>query len=470
MVLADEHAVSGETIVHNLQAGVRWAGQLGQSPTVVFLAPSWGHVPQLPQLLRQAGAEHAFISNGPSAAEARTAFWWRAPNGSSVRAEHPPQPDLAYAGRPDDADQGSVDDPSDRATRLLEALDSRDQGCEPAAGPLLWLYPTDLSEPAGNSLNAQAESLVELMDAVNSRQDRYFLRVAPVQDYLEELTSSGLPSLSGELRPAPEGGGWAGLFSAMPELAASAAAAERALEHFAEPLCALWLDPGDWPEGELSLAWGHLVGNSDWRIRAPLSGSGVARLSLRPLLGEGYDHVAKLAGDAARRALSVASRAFSRPGPVAVNPTSRQRSGLVQLDATLATGLPWAQPLRRGNVLAWAHDVPGFGWAALAGSSGDELSAGIEPVRAQRHDLAGPSLDNGLVHLSVNAAEGTFAINGHWGLDNLVDRPLEAAPRLVPLPAGGRPHHPRRPRRQGRPRWQPRCKLWRRRTPGLGAS
>ena len=312
VVLADEHAVSGETIVHNLQAGVRWAGQLGQSPTVVFLAPSWGHVAQLPQLLRQAGAEHTFISNGPSAAEARTAFWWRAPNGSSVRAEHPPQPDLAYAGRPDDADQGSAHDPSDRATRLLEALDSRDQGCEPAAGPLLWLYPTDLSEPAGNSLNAQAESLVELMDAVNSRQDRYFLRVAPVQDYLEELTSSGLPSLSGELRPAPEGGGWAGLFSAMPELAASAAAAERALEHFAEPLCALWLDPGDWPEGELSLAWGHLVGNSDWRIRAPLSGSGVAGPSLPRRAGEGYDHVAKLAGDAARRALSVASRAFSR--------------------------------------------------------------------------------------------------------------------------------------------------------------
>jgi alpha-mannosidase len=433
VVLADEHAVSGETIVHNLQAGVRCAGQLGQNPMVVFLAPSWGHVPQLPQLLRQAGAEHALVSPGPSPAEARSAFWWRAPNGSSVRAEYPSHPDLARAGLPDRPDEATGHDPPSRATKLLEALDSREQGYDPPPGPLLWLYPTDLSEPARNSLNAQAESLAELMAAVNSRQDRYFLRVAPVQDYLQELASSGLPSLNGELRPAPAGNGWAGLFSASPELAASAAAAERALERFAEPLCALWLSPAEWPESELSLAWGELVRNSDWRIRAPTPGAGAPDPSRTRRAGEGYEHVAQLAGDAARRALWAATTAFSRPGPVAINPTARARSGLVQLGAAHAADLPWAQSLRGGEVLAWAHDVPAFGWAALRGSSGDPRRAGVEPVRAQSHDLAGPSLDNGLVHLAVSAAEGTFAINGQWGLDSLVDRSLEA-------PRSSRPH------------------------------
>jgi alpha-mannosidase len=60
-------------------------------------------------------------------------------------------------------------------------------------------------------------------------------------------------------------------------------------------------------------------------------------------------------------------------------------------------------------------DVPGFGWRALDAKAGGlttgEVVAGAE----------GRSLGNGLVEVSVDPADGTFAIDGHGGLGRLVD-------------------------------------------------
>ena len=48
----------------------------------------FGHVAQMPQLLRLAGFEHAVVWRGVPEAIDRTAFWWVAPDGSRVRAEY----------------------------------------------------------------------------------------------------------------------------------------------------------------------------------------------------------------------------------------------------------------------------------------------------------------------------------------------------------------------------------------------
>ncbi len=54
-VLMDEFCVSGETIVRNLQLGVARAAALGGAMPVGYLPDMFGHVAQMPQLLRQAG-------------------------------------------------------------------------------------------------------------------------------------------------------------------------------------------------------------------------------------------------------------------------------------------------------------------------------------------------------------------------------------------------------------------------------
>ena len=58
---------------------------------------------QMPQLLRQFGFEHAVVWRGVPAAVERSAFWWTAPDGSSVRAEYLPQGYGNGASVPDDA-------------------------------------------------------------------------------------------------------------------------------------------------------------------------------------------------------------------------------------------------------------------------------------------------------------------------------------------------------------------------------
>ena len=49
---------------------------------VGYLPDMFGHVAQMPQLLRQFGFDHAVVWRGVPAAVDRTAFWWAAPDGS----------------------------------------------------------------------------------------------------------------------------------------------------------------------------------------------------------------------------------------------------------------------------------------------------------------------------------------------------------------------------------------------------
>src|SRR3954466_12068697 len=83
-VLPDELLVSGETLVRNLQMGWAAAARFGEPMAVGYLPDSFGHTAQMPQLLAEAGIEHAVVWRGvPAAVGATTAFRWSAPDGST---------------------------------------------------------------------------------------------------------------------------------------------------------------------------------------------------------------------------------------------------------------------------------------------------------------------------------------------------------------------------------------------------
>src|SRR3954470_19227144 len=64
MVLMDEFMVSGETIVRDLQLGIARGTQLGGVMQVGYLPDMFGHIAQMPQLLRLAGLEHSVLWRG----------------------------------------------------------------------------------------------------------------------------------------------------------------------------------------------------------------------------------------------------------------------------------------------------------------------------------------------------------------------------------------------------------------------
>ena len=64
----DEFLVSGETIVRNLEYGQRRAAEFGGAMPVGYLPDMFGHVAQMPQILRQAGIDTAVVWRGVPAA------------------------------------------------------------------------------------------------------------------------------------------------------------------------------------------------------------------------------------------------------------------------------------------------------------------------------------------------------------------------------------------------------------------
>ena len=114
-ILMDEFLASGETIVRNLQMGLRRAAAFGGAMEVGYLPDMFGHIAQMPQILRQAGLTNAVVWRGVPSVVNRTGFVWEAPDGSAVRAEYLPDGYSNGAALPDDG-QALVD----RVTDLLE--------------------------------------------------------------------------------------------------------------------------------------------------------------------------------------------------------------------------------------------------------------------------------------------------------------------------------------------------------------
>src|ERR671924_1747116 len=77
--LPDEFLVSGETLIRNLQLGMATADRFGGAMTVGYLPDMFGHVAQMPQILRLFGFEHAVVWRGVPAAVDRSGVWGRAP-------------------------------------------------------------------------------------------------------------------------------------------------------------------------------------------------------------------------------------------------------------------------------------------------------------------------------------------------------------------------------------------------------
>ena len=63
-VLMDEFLVSGETIVRDLQLGLDRAARFGGAMSVGYLPDMFGHIAQMPQILRQFGFADAVVWRG----------------------------------------------------------------------------------------------------------------------------------------------------------------------------------------------------------------------------------------------------------------------------------------------------------------------------------------------------------------------------------------------------------------------
>ena len=312
-VLMDEFCVSAETIVRNLQKGLAAGARLGDPEGrawVGYLPDMFGHVAQMPQILRQAGLNDAVVWRGVPAAITNRAFGWVAPDGSRVRAEYLP---VGYAS-------GAVL-PKDSAG-LLRRMAAHEQEISAYLGPT-----GDLLLMNGGDHQRPQPWLPALLDTANREQDHFVFRQSSLAAFLAARTDEDLPTWTGELRSGARAPLLMGVLSNRVDVKQAAAAAEAALERWAEPLATLWLPASLWPDGALERAWTAMIDNSAHDSICACSADEVVRAVLHR-----YDSAAALAADVADSALAIAGVAIAGPGPLVVNSLPFERGGVIEVD------------------------------------------------------------------------------------------------------------------------------------------
>ncbi len=306
-ILMDEFLVSGETIVRDLQRGLVRGAAFGGVMEVGYLPDMFGHIAQMPQILKAAGFRHAVVWRGVPSVIHRTGFVWEAPDGSSVRAEYLPTGYGNGASIPDDA-KALVRRVADHEKEIGDFL----------IGGMLFMNGTDHQEPQPWLGRVVAEA--------NELQDDYVLEVTTLPDYLDSAPSEGLETWKGELRSGARANVLMGVASNRVDVKCAAARAERALERLAEPLCALYMAPDEFPDRLLDLAWREMVRNAAHDSSCACSVDEVVDAVLVR-----YAEAFRIADGLAGQALGAFTRSLAEAGPTVVNASARPRSGMVEV-------------------------------------------------------------------------------------------------------------------------------------------
>ncbi|HEY5153123.1 MAG TPA: hypothetical protein VIJ47_00205, partial [Acidimicrobiales bacterium] len=310
-ILMDEFLVSGETMIRDLQLGLERASAFGGAMAVGYLPDMFGHIAQMPQLLRQFGLDQAVVWRGVPAAMDRPAFWWEAPDGSQVRAQYLPEGYGNGAALPDDAKELVA-----MIRRFEETYGALAGGADD--GPLLWMNGTDHQVPRPWLGRVVAEA--------NAIQDDYRLRVASLPEYLAGAPVEGLAHVTGELRSGARANLLMGVASNRVDVHQASIVTERALERRAEPLSALWRPAPGWPAALLAEAWRLTILNSAHDSVCACSVDEVCDAVLHR-----YAEARQIADGLTDRAVAALGREVGGPRPLAVNASARARTGLVEI-------------------------------------------------------------------------------------------------------------------------------------------
>ncbi|MFP3905982.1 MAG: glycoside hydrolase family 38 C-terminal domain-containing protein [Acidimicrobiales bacterium] len=476
-ILMDEFLVSGETIVRNLEMGLDRAATFGGAMRVGYLPDMFGHIAQMPQILTQFGFSDAVVWRGVPAAIDQSPFWWRAPDGSMVKAEYLPRGYGNGARLPDDA--------KDLVERIREF--DRAQTRFVGDGPILWMNGTDHQVPAPHVGRLVAEA--------NDQQDEYELVVGSLPDHLALTSADGAPTWTGELRSGSRANLLMGVASNRTDVRQAAARAERWLERLAEPLATMAAVAGyEWPSTFLDLAWRNLVLDSAHDSVCACSIDEVCDAVLVR-----YAEAHRIAEAVTDQALAAVASSLAEPATIVVNTSGRTRSGLIELelpgngaddglqllserpeqelihtvprsdaptvverelhihlgvqgveidtsddasvDVTIhadpadrrqptfgwvvdelrsmvdhapeGTVRVWLRRPPTRHVLTRVSDVPGLGWSPWTPGPLD-----VTPVSVADD---GMGLTNGAVTVTVDPDDGTFSVDDHGGLGRLVD-------------------------------------------------
>ncbi|MEU6414911.1 alpha-mannosidase [Microbispora sp. NPDC046933] len=428
LILADEFLCSGETLLRNLEYGMRGAAALGGAMPVGYLPDQFGHCAQMPQMLALAGLRLACLWRGVPAHVDRDAFDWTGADGTTIRTRYLP----GGYGNAFGLFTGPAEGMPDRVTAFVSTAEGW------AAGEtLLAMYGADHSAPT-REITASG------------------LRVATLAEALTGDPADGeVARVAGELRSHARANILPGVISARVPLKQAMARAERVLIRYAEPLSALWLADRSACERLIDMAWRSVIACSG-HDSVTGCGSDETAQQVAARIAE--------AGQTAQAVVDLVAASLAEAAPrgalAVVNPSPFERTGLVLADlpedrASLADASGRPVPVQRlehaptlldetvmddlTRLLGRVHERELYGHEIVSWHAGD----GVFTITVSRH-ASGAYAYEDLRRAVLEAGPGP------WVVRTLAE-PVVTVAALVTVPPLGRAVLTPRPPAPGRP-------------------
>jgi alpha-mannosidase len=224
-ILPDMFLVGPEAHIRNLQQGDRTARKFGPKMMIGYMPDSFGHIGQLPQILRGFGIEVTSLWRGVYDGPAE--FWWQSPDGSRLL--------MAYLR---EGYGNGADLPAEDLERFASMLPEKGAtlAAVSAASDLLIMYGTDHMEPPGNTSAAiaYADEMLRNTHVIHSTLPQY---VAAIQASIKKQKLE-LPTIVGELRACKRTHLLPGVLSTRMWIKQRNHASETLLTRWAEPFTA----------------------------------------------------------------------------------------------------------------------------------------------------------------------------------------------------------------------------------------
>ncbi len=406
-VLPDEFLVSPEATLRNLMLGDRVARRFGPKMPVGYVPDPFGHISQLPQILRGFDLDAAVFWRGVG--DAPNEFLWAAPDGSSVLVIHLRDGYGNAAGLPDDE------------SAFIACLQDFVAALAPYATTphLLAMNGTDHMEPSTH--------LARLIAAANARLPDVAVRHGTLPQFIADVRAAQpvLERRCGEMRSSQRANLLPGVLSARIWIKQRNAACETLLEKWAEPFSALAAWHGlDTPTRNLAAftryAWHTLIQNHPHDSICGCSVDAVHReMTVR------FDAVEQIGDEVTRQSLAAIASAVdtaAMPGaPVVVfNPLAGPRSDVVAVRLALPPQAAACQAIdERGRAAPCqvterhadgnatlcfvARDVPAHGYKSF-------VIHAAAPADVPLTSLEGCRIANEFYTVEADLASGTLTV------------------------------------------------------------
>jgi mannosylglycerate hydrolase len=401
-VLPDEFLVSPEALVRNLLLGGQIAHRFGARMEVGYTPDPFGHVGQLPQILRGFGLESAVLRRGLS--DEPLELWWAAPDGSRVLLCYLRD---GYGNVP----RLPVDKPDAFANMIAFARDSL--APHAATSHLLLLNGTDHHEAQPGLPQAMARAAAHGYRGSRLGEDRLIHSTLP--DYVAAVRAASVdfPIVYGELRQCKRHHLLPGVLSSRMWIKQRNAACQMLLERWAEPF-SCWAEYVDHypptvvftgiqatdrlrhPTDLLRLAWRRLLENHP---HDSICGCSIDQVHDEMVVR--FDEVEQIGEEIVQQSLRALARAVDTSNARALivfNPTAGPRTDVVGATVELPSGLEEAD--------LYLVDAQGRGTPYEVLGREDRIFADLEAPGAELQTMLVDAADGWMMDMAVERVQG----------------------------------------------------------------